>query len=554
MASTNYTNLCRETRLQLTTGFKRARSKEQFATRAMVKGVMSPDKLQRVYESLRAEDALPSTNNSHISAQEFITLIQDKNLRHFLAVLMCAKCSIDAAKAFVETLVLGAESQEAREWPKENPCLLPATEEYLNNLFDDPNDANDFYKEQRPFCTIIVGGAAMVTIHNEDQRTLPWLSEKKIGKGSFGVVFKVHVAEGHLTKDRDFNQTNENSEAVARKDFITETTEETAEASFQKEWEAIRQIFNSTQTHGNIVKSFGTIQTEGQPSTFSLLMPLADMDLDEYMQTYRDPIIKDTVARQRLINAAMGLSDGLDFLHTRLRKEDGGESLICYHMDLKPKNILVFNDGRPDMSWKLSDFGLSRVKPKARPEVSDLSRVFKRRGSDQHSKATATVNLRGQATYQPREAQDKGKTMNEKSDVWSLGCIVSMLFTFMENGLDGIEPFSDLRHNNSNRDMDVFYQHNKTIPAYSINKGVIKQHDKLIEAANERHATEGKNLSFILKWLEREVLVIDQDERCAAADIFKRLKMTLERYKDMGDDPTPQTSSRSPTFFKKPKR
>ncbi|CAF3475206.1 unnamed protein product [Fusarium graminearum] len=550
---TNYTNLCRETRLQLTTGFKRAKSKEEFATRAMVKGVMSPDKLQRVYDSLRAENALPTINNSHISAQEFITLIQDKNLRHFLAVLMCAKCSIDAAKAFVETLVLGAESQEAREWPKENPCLLPATEEYLNNLFNDPNDANDFFKEQRPFCTIIIGGPTMVTIHNEDQRALPWLSEENIGEGSFGIVFKVHVAEGHLTKDRDFNQTNEDPEVIARKDFITETVEENAEASFQKEWEAIRKIFNSTQTHGNIVKSFGRIKIEGQPSTFSLLMPLADMDLDKYMQIYRDPIVNDNVARQILIKAVMGLSDGLDFLHSGLRKEDGGENLICYHMDLKPSNILVFNVGRPDMSWKLSDFGLSRVKPKSRADVSDLSRIFRKRGSDQHSKATATINLRGEGTYQPREAQDKGKTMNEKSDVWSLGCIISLLFTFMEEGLRGIQPFSDSRKRHSGSVFDVFYQHNRTIFTYSINKGVTKQHDKLIEAAKERYVTEGKILSFILKWLEREVLVIDQDERCAAADIFQRLKMTLERYKDMGVDPSPRTSSRSPTFFKKAK-
>ncbi|PTD02015.1 hypothetical protein FCULG_00010646, partial [Fusarium culmorum] len=548
MASPNYSDLCWEIRQEFAKGFKKAPGNVEFATRALVKGVMSEERLQRVYESLMAENDIPA-HDSQSGAQQFKTVVTNKNLYHFLAVLMYAPCSIKAAKSFVETLVLGPESQEAKEWPEENPYLLPARKEHLG-LFTDPKDVNYFLTNQRPFCTIVVGGPGMVTIDNDDPRKLPWLSERWICSGSFGSVYEVQVAEGHLTMDQNLENTYEGSKTIARKDFIYA---DNAETSFQKEWKAISDIFNSKWKHENIVKSFGRIECKGQPSTFSLLMPLASMDLDKYIQAYPEAIVNDRVSRQILVRATMGLADGLKFLHQGLNTEDGKENLICYHMDLRPSNILVFNVGRPDMSWKLSDFGLSRVKPKSRADVSDLSRIFRKRGSDQHSKATATANLRGQATYQPREAQDQGKTMNEKSDVWSLGCIVSMLFTFMENGLNGIERFSDLRHKNSNRGMDVFYQHNKTIPTYSINKGVTKQHDKLIEAAEERDVIEGKILSFMLKWLEREVLVIDQDERCAAADIFQRLKITLERYKDMGVDPSPQTSSRSPTFFKEAK-
>ncbi|KAL3590717.1 hypothetical protein FPOAC2_12917 [Fusarium poae] len=215
-------------------------------------------------------------------------------------------------------------------------------------------------------------------------------------------------------------------------------------------------------------------------------------------------------------------------------------------MDLKPNNILVFNVG-PDMSWKLSDFGLSRVKPKTKPDVSDLSRIFKKRGSDEHSKATATANLRGEGTYQPREAQDKGKTMNEKSDIWSLGCIISLLFTFMEKGLDGIESYSDSRKEHSNSVLDVFYQHNKTMFTYSINKGATKKHDKLIEAAKKRSPIEGDILWFILKWLERKTLAIDQDQRCEAAEIFKRPKRTRERYENIEN---PQSSTQGHSFSK----
>ncbi|RGP76506.1 serine threonine kinase [Fusarium sporotrichioides] len=508
----------------------------------MVKSVMSQDRLQQVYDSLMASSAIPA-HNSLSSAQDFTEMVEEKKLRHFLAVLMYAECSIKAAKVFVERLVIETEEEETQQWSKATPYLLPARKEYLENLFSDPKDVYRFLHRQRPFCTLVVGGPDMITISSEDPRNLPWLSEEELSSGSFGVLYKVRVAEGHLTRSRDLKQTNNTPDVIARKDFKFE-----AEASFEKEWEAVTSILNSTQQHNNIVKCFGAIVTEGPSSKFSLLMPLADMDLDEYMQRYPEAIINDRGARQRLIKAAMGLAAGLAFLHGGLKTKDGGENLICYHMDLKPTNVLVF-DVNSDMTWKLSDFGLSRVKQKRQP-VFDISKIFQRRVRDQSSKATATVNLRGDGTYLPREAQDEGKTMDEKSDVWSLGCIVSLLFTFMEEGLQGIEPFSDSRHKYSNNGCDVFYQHNKTTSTYSINKGVKKQHEKLIEAAKERNATEGEILSFILKWLETDVLAIKQDRRRGAATINQRLLKTLEKYKDLGNTPLPQPSTKSPSLFK----
>ncbi|CEI41580.1 hypothetical protein FVEN_g3683 [Fusarium venenatum] len=215
-----------------------------------------------------------------------------------------------------------------------------------------------FLKHQRPFYTIVVGDPDRAEIRNDDQRTLPWLPVKKIGQGTYGVVSKVEVTEGRLTKVRDFNQTIGKPEVIARKDFIPET----AEASFQKEWQAIK--------------------SEGQLSIFSLLMPLADMDLAKYIERYPEAIVNDTIARQRIIKAAMGLTDRLDFLHSVLKMQDGEENLICYLMDPKPGNILVFNVASV-IAWKLSYFGLSRVKRKAKPDISDLSRILKKRGSDQ---------------------------------------------------------------------------------------------------------------------------------------------------------------------------
>ncbi|KAL3590716.1 hypothetical protein FPOAC2_12916 [Fusarium poae] len=117
MASPNYSHLCYETGMELTNGFKNARSKHEFATIATVKDVMSRNRLRRVYGSLMSEDAIPAK----VGEQDFVEMVEEKNLLHFLAVLMYAECSVNAAKAFVQKLVLGNGSQAAQEWPQENP-------------------------------------------------------------------------------------------------------------------------------------------------------------------------------------------------------------------------------------------------------------------------------------------------------------------------------------------------------------------------------------------------------------------------------------------------
>jgi serine/threonine protein kinase len=39
-----------------------------------------------------------------------------------------------------------------------------------------------------------------------------------------------------------------------------------------------------------------------------------------------------------------------------------GERLQCYHLDLKPHNILVVVENGREM-WKITDFGMSKVRP-----------------------------------------------------------------------------------------------------------------------------------------------------------------------------------------------
>jgi serine/threonine protein kinase len=518
-------------RSQLKDGLEKKNTTEKFATRGMVKHVLSTSNLEAVYEALTAANAQMPTDTDQVNARRFAERIKEKKLQHFLAVLIYAKCSINATKEFLDKLVFGNEA-EFQEEDQETPNLLPASKEFLERLFSRPSDRRDFFDEQRTFCTLVLGGRDLVTIRSDDQISLPWLEQEQIGTGAFGVVYKVTIPEGHLITDGNLSQPTSSLMTVARKDFICV---DTAEANFKKEVKAIRDIFSGQATHANILKSFGTIVIEGKPSTFSLLMPRADLDLQEYMK--RNPEIPpgDTSTRESIIRSARELAGALDFLHRKMTTSEG-DPIVCYHMDLKPSNILIFHDTRrrseapiPDMIWKLSDFGLSRVKTRTRSQA-DLSNLFRTRLKDQSSQASATQNFRGTDMFLPVEAELEGRTMNEKSDIWSFGCILSLLFTYMGEGYKGFGGYSESRLLYSNKNVDYFYQYNKSNIGFEINRGVVEQHKKLIKSAAERSPSEGCAVRYMLKSLESEVLLIDQGSRCGADRIVELLQTTLKKY------------------------
>ncbi|KAF5637771.1 serine threonine kinase [Fusarium sp. NRRL 52700] len=550
MERPDYAEICRDIRSQFTINFKKAESKDRFATRGLVRDILSRSMLERLYKSIHDDVNISEIGADSIGANTFVRSIERKMLHDFLAVLLYAKCSIKAARVFTKELVFGDRAQEQQRY-SETPYLLPATEDYLKHLFD-RFDCQDFFTEQRPFCTLVLGGAGVVTIDQDDKRSLPWLDEKHIGSGAFGSVYEVKIPKDHLTMHRDFNQTIKTSELVARKDY---KPNKDMEESFEKEVKSIREIFSGNSMHKNILESFGTIIIRGPEQKFSLLMPLADMDLQKYMERNIEISADDRWTRECIVSAAIGLADGLEFLHSKMTT-GGGDRLVCYHMDLKPSNILVFlqevrvegtstEDRDYGMTWKLSDFGLSRVKTKTKPE-KNLDSLFERKLVDQSSQASPTQNYRGNGTYLPREARDHGKAMDQKSDIWSLGCIISVIFTYMEEGYAALGCYSESRLKYNNKKFDVFYQENRANRGASLNDAVRSQHIKLIEAAKKRNTAEGEAVAFVLTFLESAVLVIDQSNRCSAESIFECLGKTLKKYQTAESSVRPDSPADKP--------
>lgn len=118
--------------------------------------------------------------------------------------------------------------------------------------------------------------------------------------------------------------------------------------------------------------------------------------------------------------ALTNLSHALEQVH-ELTAQTLDLRLIGCHHDLKPQNILVHNG-----TFLLAEFGLSNFKSV--------------------SQSSSTPHRRGQGDYQAPECEDlegdfEKHIIHRSSDIWSFGCIIAEVLTFMLEGKEGVERF-----------------------------------------------------------------------------------------------------------------
>lgn len=206
----------------------------------------------------------------------------------------------------------------------------------------------------------------------------------------------------------------------------------TSKIDFDREKWNLNRLAECVAQHKHIVLPLATVTVGNQ---FNILFPLAQMDLEKFLQGHlRHP---EMCEMNDIIDEAINVVDALDHLHDRL-----GVSIHGYHMDLKPANILVYEDsGHREQSgvgsWKITDFGLSIIARAGRRGSADglpQDRVTE----------TRTHLLRREGTYQAPEVCS-GPGPCRRSDIWSFGCILVRVLAFKLDGIDGLRALDDLR-------------------------------------------------------------------------------------------------------------
>lgn len=204
---------------------------------------------------------------------------------------------------------------------------------------------------------------------------------KKLGKGSFGYVYKVRLASSSDTKE-----------------YALKVIQEKGDEGIKslKEVDILSRLKHPNLTHAKLIVS--EYNLEDDVTKVGILMDLAKRDLFDTL-VHNQPTVKTKIDYMKQI------TKGMLFLHQQ----------NYLHMDIKPANILIF-DGNVA---KLSDFGLALKMQENKYKDFPVSTIT----IDHRS-----INiLKGERRYTPAD------------DVWALG------ITFIEVFSGGYSLFSRLK-------------------------------------------------------------------------------------------------------------
>ena len=534
MASIQYNELCEEIYVHIMERLERSHEERgRFAPHGTAKKVLQPEVLRRFFRSLQLDD-IPTNGyfdlDFDLDEDNLIKQMRTRKLYDFLAILIFTSCTIEAARTF--TIKLLAQTA----WSP-NVCSLPAERERLMEIFGEQVTPDKFMTQQACFCPVVICNKKEVRIQSLDRQCLPYLEQQYRGKGSFGTVYQVKIAKGHFY-DPDIGGTNQQPKEMARKDY---------QSSRDMEEDTLKQILASDRTCPNIVDIYGSLFIGS--TNYSIFMPLAMCDLSSYMMEDNRTRPNTTTEKTDIINSARGLARGLEFLHNGMRTAEG-DMMVCYHMDLKPSNILVFLEKvgeKQEFVWKISDFGMSRLKLRSKGEEKDFDSWFVRFQQRRDVSASATYNRRGEGTYLGPESLSPHRAMRTANDVWSLGCVLSVVFAYLEEGSSGVEQYRERRIEHRSADgYDRFFVTNALFSRPKINPVVTLWHDKLIKKARQRSPKEGEAVKSMLDYLEHAVLQPEQSKRCNAQKLEDKLLETFRMYRELKNEVSPPFSEQEP--------
>jgi serine/threonine protein kinase len=182
-------------------------------------------------------------------------------------------------------------------------------------------------------------------------------------------------------------------------------------------------------------------------------------------------------------------------MHSYATEQTLDLKLIGLHHDLKPDNVLV-----DDKLFILADFGLSTFKRSSQPSTSP----FRMGGND----------------YVAPECEDlehgfKKGTYNRSSDMWSFGCILAEVLTYMLHGGPGILEFRN------RRGFKVNGWKLHTFHSCRANKVEVNEHVLQWLAEMEKSASlPGKQFIELI----RKILSVVQEDRPTAVEVTQKLR------------------------------
>ena len=188
---------------------------------------------------------------------------------------------------------------------------------------------------------------------------------------------------------------------------------------FEKETVCLELLRNLR--HDNIIELLGSYTYKGE---HNFIFPIVPMDLAAFLNLEnRYEVFESKLA---FYNALYGLASAIEVVHDlRIQAQDyqGTLTRIGYHHDIRPKNILVTKT-----TFILADFGLARFK-----------------GTEEDSKTPWKSGVGDHIAPECMDNDFNSLNVGRSMDIWSFGCIVADIATYMEQGPSGVRRFHEKR-------------------------------------------------------------------------------------------------------------
>ncbi|KAI4249819.1 MAG: hypothetical protein L6R42_008898, partial [Xanthoria sp. 1 TBL-2021] len=226
----------------------------------------------------------------------------------------------------------------------------------------------------------------------------PFNDRQRIGQGTFGTVFKARTKGGYVD-----SIPNDTIIAYKRIQLPCNHIGTSAEVN------ALR-----ARQHNHILPVFDTF-IQAAPSRQNYLYIVTPFALGGDMEVWMTsnetpnmpPNLDDPIFRRNfLLESITSVVEAVAYCHSEI------EGIWCGHYDIKPKNILLFQESSGRWLWKLGDFGLSTIKG---------------------DRDIGTKDEVGTKEYHPPEyyTNPQSHPYGPSFDVFSTGCVVLQLATLL---------------------------------------------------------------------------------------------------------------------------
>jgi len=336
---------------------------------------------------------------------------------------------------------------------------FPIRDEHILERFFNSHDASLFWKMQHEYVH------AMLPSRDCDRlfanQSLPYLKskQKKLGCHREDECGVYHEVIPPFCFELGDGYTNAVDLHVARKvvNDYTMVNEKRAAILFK----------TSITRHEGIVEILSLYHRDG---FLDIVYPLALSDLEKFMMEEKyTKFWTDSITMATLMVLIRTLASGLKFLQFGTEDRIRRSSILC-HMDLRPKNILVYYEkGKYNLEkfeLKICDFGIATIQAKPAPTINP-----------------EMIATRGAGTYQAPEVHYDPNHVGQNSDVWSLAAIIITLIIRKVFGKDGVDEFANGRAD-KNKKEDFFFS-DKSNEATVLNEEVDRWLNQLSNGSSE---------------------------------------------------------------------